>query len=277
MEYGVFGMDIQKNHFFSDIINKLNIEILDSGYVYGDTAWNGKNICSPFSRLYYIESGHGILKYGSTKIVMNPGHIYLVPTGLNFSYSCEDSFTKLFFHVNITRPDGYDIFADCGSCIASPISLYEIQRLKDLYNSNSLLGVLKIKQELLSRVTSMIPPAALSAVFAAVYSPMVQKTIDYIQLNLSIQLKSSAIADMLFISESTLCKHFKAEVGVTIGKYIDDLIFFNAEKLLLKSNWSINQISETLGFCDQFYFSRRFKQKYNQTPLQYRKKLSSVL
>lgn len=271
-------MNIEKNHFFSDIINKLNIEILDSGYVEGDTAWKGKNICSPFSRLYYIESGHGVLKYGSTKIVMNPGHVYLVPTGLNFSYSCDEgSFTKLFFHINIPRPDGYDIFTDSDSCIVSPVSLYEIQRLKDLYTSNSLLGVLKIKQELLSRVISMIPPATVSEMFAAVYSPMVQKTIDYIQLNLSVQLKASELAERLFISESTLCKHFKEEVGVTIGKYIDDQIFFTAEKLLLKSGWSINQISETLGFCDQFYFSRRFKQKYEQTPFKYRKKMSSVL
>ena len=92
-----------------------------------------------------------------------------------------------------------------------------------------------------------------------------------------VQLTTKELAEQLFICESTLCKKFKNEVGVTIGTYIDDLIFFNAEKMLLKTKWSINQISETLGFCDQFYFSRRFKHKYGQTPLEYRKKLSTAL
>ena len=109
------------------------------------------------------------------------------------------------------------------------------------------------------------------------YSPVIQKTIDYIRINLSVQLTAKEIAGQLYICESTLLKKFRKEVGVTLGSYIDDLIFFNAEKMLLKTKWSINQISETLGFCDQFYFSRRFKQKYGQTPLDYRKKLSTAL
>ena len=32
----------------------------------------------------------------------------------------------------------------------------------------------------------------------------------------------------------------------------------------------IRAISESLGFADQFYFSRKFKKKFGQTPLQYR-------
>ena len=48
-------------------------------------------------------------------------------------------------------------------------------------------------------------------------------------------------------------------------------INIEAEQLLLKSDLTVLQISERFGFCDQFYFSRRFKMKYGETPQKYRK------
>ena len=255
-------MDIQKSHLFSDMVNKLHLEILDSGYVKGDSQWKGKNICSPYSRLYYIESGRAKLIYGKNEIIMKPGYVYLVPTGFLFSYTCDEAYTKLFFHFNLTGPDGYDIFENCKTCVSTKISEFDINKLITAYSEASPYDVLEIKREILSRAVSMLP------------SSVVQSTIDYIQLNLSLKLTSTFLAERLFISESTLCKKFRREVGITLGKYIDDLIFFNAEKMLVKSDWSVNRIAKNLGFCDQFYFSRRFKQHYGKTPLQYRKKQS---
>lgn len=265
-------MDIQKSHLFSDMVNKLNLEILDSGYVKGDSQWNGKNICSPYSRLYYIESGRAKLIYGKNEIIMKPGYVYLVPTGFLFSYMCDESYTKLFFHFNLTGPDGYDIFENCKTCLSAKISEFDINKLITSYSQASPYDILEIKKEILSRAVSMLPTSAASHLSTSEYSSVVQSTIDYIQLNLSLKLTSTFLAERLFISESTLCKKFRREVGITLGKYIDDLIFFNAEKMLVKSDWSVNRIANNLGFCDQFYFSRRFKQHYGKTPLQYRKK-----
>ncbi len=269
-------MIVNANPFFGNIINKLNIEIHASGYLIGDAEWVGKNICSPFSRFYYVEHGSGVLTYSSTEIVMKPGNLYIVPPGLTFSFNCNDEFTKLFFHINVYRPDGYDFFTNYDHCIVLPVSSEDIDKIIEQYTSNDLVKSLKVKQEILKHITAALSPSTVSSLLSTSYSPIVQKTIDYIQLNLSIQITTALLAERLFISESTLCKHFKNEVGVTIGKYIDDQIFFNAEKMLINSNWSINQISSTLGFCDQFYFSRRFKQKYNITPFEYRKRLNSV-
>ena len=89
------------------------------------------------------------------------------------------------------------------------------------------------------------------------YSPEVLKATKFISRNLSIQLKAADIAACLFISESKLTKEFKAETGMTIGKYTDALIFSRAEFLLSKTNHSIKSISNELGFCDQFYFARQ--------------------
>ncbi len=81
------------------------------------------------------------------------------------------------------------------------------------------------------------------------------------------------IADSLFMSKNTLAKNFRREVGIPIGKYIDKQVFFEAEILLTKSPMSVKEISGALGFCDQFYFSRRFRQLFEETSLAYRKRV----
>ena len=102
-------------------------------------------------------------------------------------------------------------------------------------------------------------------------SDLVIRTKDIIEKNLSINLTVNDIADKLFVSPSAVRKKFKEEMGISIGKYIDDSIMNAAENDVRNSNMSIHQISEKLGFCDQFYFSRRFSQKFGIAPMHYRK------
>lgn len=270
-------MEIEKNHFLSEMVNKFTIEVLDSGIVETGIEWSNKNVCSPFSRLYYVESGEGIIKYNNIKLVIKPGNVYLIPAGLKYSYCCESHLKKLFFHINVFKPDGYDLFVNSVKCFSIKLNIEKINELSDIYKSTSIADILTLKEELYHRVSLFIPQLNIEQLSNTRYSKIVQNSIDYIQLNLSNNLTLNEIAEKIYTSENTLRKKFKEEIGVSIGKYIDDLIFFTAEKLLQKSEWSIGQISENLGFCDQFYFSRRFKEKYGITPSSYRKIGKTIL
>lgn len=93
----------------------------------------------------------------------------------------------------------------------------------------------------------------------------------YIQNNLTLQLSGEQIAQALFTSPSHLYKRFKAETGISLGAYQDKLIFYRATLLLAERQLSLKEISQQLGFCDQYYFSRRFKAQIGMTPSSYRK------
>ena len=84
---------------------------------------------------------------------------------------------------------------------------------------------------------------------------------------------SEQLARRLFVSRSFLTERFRRETGVTIGRYLDDQLMAAAQWQLLRTGRSIGEISESLGYCDQFYFARRFKQLCGESPLQYRKKI----
>ena len=87
-------------------------------------------------------------------------------------------------------------------------------------------------------------------------------------------LSVKEIAAALYTSESRIQKAFKAEVGTPLGRYVTDRLFFFAEEQLRITNRSIKVISEELGFCDSFYFSRLFTKRYGISPSRYRKQFN---
>ena len=58
--------------------------------------------------------------------------------------------------------------------------------------------------------------------------------------------------------------------------YLDSMLMQRARELLL-TDQSIAEIAEQLDFCDQFYFSRFFRQRQGETPSRYRRALKTQL
>ena len=58
---------------------------------------------------------------------------------------------------------------------------------------------------------------------------------------------------------------------MSVNEYIYDVVMSKAEYLLRAGDLSISEISERFGFYDQFYFSKRFREKFKRSPREYRK------
>jgi len=71
---------------------------------------------------------------------------------------------------------------------------------------------------------------------------------------------------------------YKTPSHHTLGEddYMDDQLIQAAQWKLLRTGDSVEKISTQLGYCDQFYFSRRFRQLSGESPLQFRKKLRAA-
>lgn len=80
------------------------------------------------------------------------------------------------------------------------------------------------------------------------------------------------IAEQLYISQSYLTKMIKQKTGVSFTDYLNRLRIDMAIKLLMDDdiNYSINDISNIVGYNSQHYFSRAFKNYMGVSPNQYR-------
>lgn len=78
-------------------------------------------------------------------------------------------------------------------------------------------------------------------------------------------------ASQLNITPNHLNKRVKNETGKTASEIIKEITILEAKVLLLQTTKTIKEISTELGFIDDSYFSRLFKNKTNYTPSNYRK------
>jgi AraC family transcriptional activator of pobA len=83
----------------------------------------------------------------------------------------------------------------------------------------------------------------------------------------------SVYADLLHISPNYLNKICKEETGQTAGDLIRNRIAVEAQRLLLYSNYSVNEIADNLGFESVSYFVTFFKKHCGLTPEQFRKEM----
>lgn len=249
----------------------LQLSIMRSDYVQLTSRWRDPDAYLSMTRLYFVESGSGYLQTPDGIIPLEPGYVYLIPSYLHFGYGCS-GLKKLYFHIRISSVEQKDLLSGIGRILKLPYEPELLQALLGCREGTELYGLLRLQMLLQQVICRFAEAYTLPQLPIKTYSETVTQAISYIQAAPSLKHTGKSIASHLFISESKLRNAFKKELDTTIGDYIDRCVFRQA-KQLLQSRLSIEQISSQLGFCDQFYFSRRFKQRYGITPSQYRKRL----
>lgn len=98
----------------------------------------------------------------------------------------------------------------------------------------------------------------------------IQTVVEYIVAHPTEPLDISYLCEIAQMSPSSLRRHFKEHTGKTPGDFMKELRAMVAARRLLMTNERISAIAYELGFTDQNYFSRKFKQVFGVSPSQYR-------
>lgn len=102
-------------------------------------------------------------------------------------------------------------------------------------------------------------------------NPVVAKVCDYINTHLSEELSLDQMSEYAGVSSFYLSKIFKEEKGVNYIAFVTDRRLEMGQKLLKESQLSIKEITAEIGYNDQNYFSRLFKNKFGLSPSEYRR------
>ena len=262
---------IRKNNTLVSTVNATEMKIVNSGYATLAPGWKTDAAVVPYNRLYLIESGTGLLQAGERSLPMEPGKAYLLPVGLPCGYRCSSIVTKLFVDFNLFMPNRYDLLQGF-----SQIGVLELPEgspgdILARYSGGSFADSLWLQNRILELVYAFHEKYGFGNRPLVAYSALVADTIDYIRRNLSARLRVAELADRCFVSRTYLTEQFRREVGITLGRYIDEQLISLAQRQLSRTEDSIEKISNDLGFCNPFYFSKCFKKSSGLSPLQYRK------
>jgi len=94
--------------------------------------------------------------------------------------------------------------------------------------------------------------------------------IDYINGNYDQQIALADIAKQVHLSVSRLAHLFKEQMGITLIDYLTNVRITHAKRLLLTTEHSCTTICFEVGYNNQSYFTRTFKEISGMTPRQFR-------
>lgn len=153
---------------------------------------------------------------------------------------------------------------------ASPIDINEITQ-RFVQKTTSSQDLVKIKNDIETMILELTESVKKSKQIKKDLSPTISKIADYIRLNYSQELTATVLGNYANMTYANLSRLFKKEMGITIGKYISSMRCVEAELLLRKSHYSIQEISAYVGYLDNNYFVKVFKKETGYLPSEYRK------
>ncbi len=159
---------------------------------------------------------------------------------------------------------------DITSCIAQPIvwlTLLDIREKVILESSQENFPLLQIQVllELLLRHTAQKTTDKCPTKFHITpYQMNLLKA--YVMQNLEYDLKSSDLASYLSYSAFHFTRIFKKETGLSPTEWLQQIRMERAMVMLFQQKCSVRRAASTVGYKNQSYFSKIFKERFGCNP-----------
>ncbi len=222
--------------------------------------------------LMYIVNGQLNLEINGKVHAVNPGGLAIFPPNHKYKYNGNPPTHYLYVHFTGSYADRF--LKECGfndlPCVIEGEFSLEIQsmfnKLIDTFLYNEPLAIhacALILQEIILDV-------AKRELDKANISPL-KSSLTYIHSFYTNKIDIPHLAKIENLSNSRYVTVFRKQMGKSPNEYIIDLRIQFAKNLIKNTNMSIRQISERVGYTDQYFFSRLFKKHVGISPQKYRK------
>jgi two-component system response regulator YesN len=125
-------------------------------------------------------------------------------------------------------------------------------------------------ESLLTRLCGMTVSLAQKIAARQGRGELVRDVCQFLQQKYQENINLNYAADLFFVTPPYLSRRFKEKTGTTFGEYLEDIRMEKAQEYLVNTEAPIADISERVGYQDQAYFAKVFKQKYHLSPSEYR-------
>ena len=273
-------LEYLKKHSVDLYLCYCGMEECDPGHYYGPTSRSEYLI-------HYVLSGKGIFQADGKTYHIGENNAFII---------CPDEVT--FYQADEEDPWTY-IWIGFGGAKAETCLNYAS------LNRENRVGVFKCKNELVSYVKGMLNASKLTYandlkregylfMFLAAlinesnaneqhntydypYQTYVEHALEFIDNYYDKDIKVNDIANYIGIDRSYLTNVFKKIMHVSPHQYLINYRLEKARNLIKKTNLSISEVSERIGYSDPLYFSKLFKKYYNISPTEFRTQIEELV
>lgn len=174
---------------------------------------------------------------------------------------------------------GYIIFGEMKADIPFPDYKEYISKLgldtkemEKIYNAIFAFNSEKIQS--VSNIASMLAKhLLLENMLKPDFDENMQKAVAFINENLCDDLSIRNISKNINVSKSVLYRRFHTCFNCTVSEYINTRRVEKSIELLSRTDLSIEEISQKVGFASASYYSKIFKKEKGVSPLNYKKRI----
>lgn len=264
------------------------IDIFTGGTYTGNSTWNKKHsdIDNCF-KIYQITDGTLFLFDENEEYLLESGNLYFINGSKLAAQECKHSFSThwlhfipkdLVIHHSLLSMPLVINFKDTMDLVANSLANIEIlisgkpASYKEYY-----LESLRMQAGIQSMIVSLLEKYPWTSSQEIYSIQTIEPAILYIKDHFTEPIRLKQLADCCNISPNYFHKIFTNALKTTPANYISLLRMNAALPLLLNNEHNIKEIAYKLGFYDDAYFSRVFKNHYGITPGEYRKKRKELL
>lgn len=228
----------------------------------------------PWYEFSYVHSGRFLTTIDGIEFATSAGECMLVPQGKLHSNKYDipdDGFCVRFSLHKEPNAENSGFYDELLRIINTPRPYSFKLNISPLLEYRSFYSIQVAFINLLFNMYEIFNPNP--TIVKSSKSDLANLVIMYLNENYKNKIYVSDIAKALNVSYSTLSRGFKAATGLTIIEKLTDIRVSAAKPLLLNSKYTASQIANMVGFENEYYFSKAFKQSAGATPSVFRKRI----
>lgn len=272
---------------------------LNTGKAICNADWIWTDVCSPFARIYYVVSGAASIDVQGITYSLQPDYLYLVPPFMKHSTMCKGTFIHYYLHVYVDDVSETGFFEVYDFPIKVQAQKNDRQLFERLVELNPTLSLERFnpreydnKQQLAQTITSnkqrceWVKIETRGIVFQILSRFMAKanvkpyanndriiQSIRRIREHLSETIAIPQLAEEAGLSSGHFIHLFSQATGMSPKLFLCMKRIERAQYLLHTTMLPIKEIALRVGYSDNSYFVRLFKNSVGMTPSEYRNRL----
>ena len=269
--------NVYKQSFKQTQTNNIELSIYNCGLQSCEKGYSWGPGVRDHYLIHYVAAGRGTYVVSGITHEVKSGDIFLAKPSQLITYTADQDDPWEYYWVGFNGSNANKLVAQLPFGAEQPVytcknpekvkkALFNIflSRGPENYSEALMVGYLYIFLAELMKETEHTESRAQSS--SSVY---VSNAVKFIQFNYSHEITIDDIAKAVGVSRSHLYRVFMSNLNESPIDYLTNYRINEACYLLRSGNLSIAEIATSVGFFDQFYFSRVFKKNKGVPPSKY--------